>query len=261
MSDATQETVTARTLQRWLTKHYDASEWAFFLEVPTKQGTRRCDALAVNLWSSRGHVVHGMEIKVTRSDWLRELKDPQKSDEIMTYCHLWSVVAPKGIVREEELPPNWGLIEVSDKGVRQKVKRKAQRAKPLDANILIPILRRSKAPEIEAHAMNAEAWQREYEKRRNEEQQQEIERGVQYELSKMVPDELARELASIVRGSFLRHMPPDRIKAIVMIATELSDTGSLAQRIESIASALNRTAQNVRECIAANNENKEWRKG
>ena len=47
------------------------------------------------VWPSRGLYLHGFEIKVHRNDWLRELKNPAKAEEIAGYCHFWWVVATR----------------------------------------------------------------------------------------------------------------------------------------------------------------------
>jgi hypothetical protein len=55
----------------------------------------------------------GFEIKVHRSDWLQELKQPQKSDPVQKYCRHWWVATPPGIVASGELPPTWGHVVVT----------------------------------------------------------------------------------------------------------------------------------------------------
>lgn len=73
--------------------------------------TTRCDALYVGFTSTRGRLLTGHEIKVSRSDWLHELDQPHKADPWCDQCHAWYVVAPvEGIVRPEELPHGWGLM-------------------------------------------------------------------------------------------------------------------------------------------------------
>lgn len=69
------------------------------------------DFLSVACWPSLKYVVHGHEVKVSRSDWLRELKNPAKSLRNMPMCDMWWLVAPKGVAKEEELPPRWGFLE------------------------------------------------------------------------------------------------------------------------------------------------------
>jgi hypothetical protein len=99
-------------------------EWALFHEVAeaTGMGRRRADAIAVNLWESRGLGIHGFEIKVSRQDWLRELRDPSKAESIQKNCDHWWVVATKGVVARDELPPTWGLYSVDGRGLTCDVK-------------------------------------------------------------------------------------------------------------------------------------------
>lgn len=68
------------------------------------------DAIAMQTWPSKGLRLIGFEVKATRSDWLRELDKPQKNEEWQSQCHEWYVVAPKDIVKLEELPSSWGLL-------------------------------------------------------------------------------------------------------------------------------------------------------
>lgn len=73
-------------------------------------GNRTADAMAISLYRSRGKALWGFEFKVSRSDWLHELKQPEKSESILRYCNYWALVVPnKDIVKPGELPPTWGL--------------------------------------------------------------------------------------------------------------------------------------------------------
>lgn len=82
------------------------------------RANRICDYMAIDLWGGQGYYgreagpkLHGHEVKVSRSDWLTELKDPEKAQEFAQYCDFWwLVVSDKSIVREGELPPGWGLM-------------------------------------------------------------------------------------------------------------------------------------------------------
>lgn len=78
--------------------------------------SRTFDAVAVDLWRSSGLPVHVFEVKVSRSDWLRELADPDKSAAAIDRGDTFSVVAPAGIVRVDELGDGWGLYEVPRPG-------------------------------------------------------------------------------------------------------------------------------------------------
>jgi hypothetical protein len=73
-------------------------------------GNRTADAMAISLYRSRGKAIYGFEMKVSRNDWLKELKQPEKAESIMRYCNYWGLVVPdKSIVKDGELPPSWGM--------------------------------------------------------------------------------------------------------------------------------------------------------
>src|SRR3990172_4724202 len=102
--------------------------------------TRTADALVVSLWPSRGVWFAGVEIKVSRGDWLRELKDPEKSTEIQRFCNYWWIATPPGVAKIEELPETWGLIEVNAKCAVLKQAPKLE-AEPLSPIFVAAILR------------------------------------------------------------------------------------------------------------------------
>lgn len=79
----------------------------------SRQKTRTADAIGVSVWPSRGLYMMGVEIKVSRSDWRKELADGSKAEAIAKYCRYWYVAAPKDVVPAGEVPENWGLIECS----------------------------------------------------------------------------------------------------------------------------------------------------
>jgi len=92
-----------------------SGEFAFLAQVRNDAGfnsTRTFDAMSLSLWPSRGHTLHVFEIKVSRGDWLRELKDPAKGEAACAIADRFSIVAPRGVVVPAELPSTWGLIEI-----------------------------------------------------------------------------------------------------------------------------------------------------
>ena len=98
---------------------------ALLFEVAdTTGGTRRyADAVAIGLWSSHGHAIEGVEVKISRSDFLNEMKQPQKSEAVFKFCNRWWLACPKDMVKPAEIPHTWGLLELHSDGVlRQKVK-------------------------------------------------------------------------------------------------------------------------------------------
>jgi len=84
--------------------------------------------------------IHGHEIKVSRSDWLAELRDPSKAEAFARYCHhWWLVVADKSIVHAGELPDTWGLLVLSNGKLRaaRTAPRRAVEPLPLDLSVSI----------------------------------------------------------------------------------------------------------------------------
>jgi hypothetical protein len=120
--------------------------FAFMEQVANGTGSRIsrwADAVAMSIWPSRGLAVHGIEIKVDRQDWLRELKNPKKSTAVQEYCDKWWIATPAGLVKPEELPPTWGLIEVtSKKRTVVRVDAPELQPKPLDRSFVAAVLRR-----------------------------------------------------------------------------------------------------------------------
>ena len=90
-------------------------EWAIMFEVAEKTGfsRRRLDVIVMNMYPSRGLEIRGIEIKVSRSDLLLELKTPDKADKIACYCDTFWLATPPGLVKANELPLSWGLMEIS----------------------------------------------------------------------------------------------------------------------------------------------------
>lgn len=125
---------------------YPAPAWALFFEVASGTGyssRRYADALAMSLFPSRGLEIHGFEVKRDRGDWLRELKNPQKADEIASYCDYWWMVTPEGVINLEELPKPWGWLLYKEEFLNQKKAAKTLKAKSLSRPFVAALLRRA----------------------------------------------------------------------------------------------------------------------
>src|SRR5690606_33835057 len=99
-----------------LNSENDRSPCAMIQEVSSGTGAqahRRADALVVSLWPSRGIWFAGVEVKVSRTDWLNELKSPAKAAAILQWCNYWWLAAAEGVANAEEIPDRWGWIEVT----------------------------------------------------------------------------------------------------------------------------------------------------
>lgn len=107
--------LTAHDLLERLQGRYAPPEWIVLSEVRNATGAwrspRSADALAFSTYPSRGLALLGFEFKVTRGDWLRELKNPDKSVAMQAKCDKWYVVvSDPDIVQPGELPATWGLM-------------------------------------------------------------------------------------------------------------------------------------------------------
>lgn len=147
--------ITAEDLEQLLRNRFCPPAWAFIPQVRNGTGflkiTRTADAIAIGLWPSRGLYLYGFEIKISRSDWLNELRQPDKAEEIAQFCDFFYIVAPKDIVKIDEVPQNWGLMIPF--GATTKVIKEAKQLKaiPVDKLFLAAILRRTQeiiVPEV-----------------------------------------------------------------------------------------------------------------
>lgn len=148
--------LTAADVRAALRSRFCQPEWALFFEVADGNYSRRADGVAMNMWPSRGLAILGFEIKVHRRDWLNELKNPAKADAIARFCDQWWIAAAPDVVKPEELPANWGLFEVHDKGLRQIVPAKQMAAVQVAKEFVAALLRRvGKGDEDEINAVVA----------------------------------------------------------------------------------------------------------
>lgn len=127
-----------------LAARYTLPHFILLFEVRDSTGfdsMRSADALAVSLYASRGREITGFEIKVSRSDWLRELKHPEKAEEIGKFCdYFFLVTQDDSIARIDEIPGPWGWMVV--KGQKLKILKKPEKLQPvpLDRPMLCSLL-------------------------------------------------------------------------------------------------------------------------
>jgi hypothetical protein len=143
--------------QRWVIADQVRNGTGFYGWSEERQrcaGTvRTADFVAIDGWESKRHAIHGHEVKVSRSDWLTELRDPEKSVQWRGWCNYWwLVVADATIVHPGELPAGWGLLVAT--GTRLVARHKApwQVAAPMPLPVQIGLMR-SVAKTAARHAM------------------------------------------------------------------------------------------------------------
>jgi len=131
---------------------YYGSEAVVLSQVGNATGAghrRLIDALAVGIWPSRGLYLHAIEIKISKSDLMRELKNPEKADEIARFCDKFFIAAP--FIPPEGVPNAWGWYTVGDGVARRMRDAAAIEAQPLNRSFVAAIARRlveQQAPEV-----------------------------------------------------------------------------------------------------------------
>lgn len=94
------------------------------------------DFVAIDKYASQQAMI-GHEVKVSRSDWLTELRDLSKAERIKRFCNRWYLVASDaGIVRDGELPEGWGLMVKAGARLRIKTKAPALTPEPLTLDFI-----------------------------------------------------------------------------------------------------------------------------
>ena len=121
-----------------------ADRWVRAEHVSVSLGLTRdrvADFIAVDKYPSNGLAIHGHEVKVSRADWLAELRDPSKAAAFTPYMHYWwLVVSDPAIVRAGELPDGWGLLTPGKAGLRARVKATRRAAGPLPAELSVSLM-------------------------------------------------------------------------------------------------------------------------
>ncbi len=137
--------MTENDIKVLLAKRYSPPEYAFFTEVGTSTGAamRWVDGVAYSLYASTGHEISGFEIKVSRSDFLAEMKNPGKSGDAMCLFDRWWLVAPKGIAAKEEIPKNWGFYEIVNGKFFKRKHAPELTPDPLNLSFIAAMLRRA----------------------------------------------------------------------------------------------------------------------
>lgn len=150
--------VDAKKLRELVRQKFPRNSYAVFDEVRSETGytvgvpVRSLDMLAMSLWRSGDLELHGFELKVSRADWLRELRQPDKSEAIAKYVdRFWIVTSsPRVVVDVDEVPVGWGLMVAGPHDVwlapaldlHVIVKAPKREAQPLDRRFIASLMRK-----------------------------------------------------------------------------------------------------------------------
>lgn len=97
--------------------HAGKSEWLFLRELRIGTGHRhhemqRLDAFALNCLPHLGMKRVCYEVKMSRADYLGEIRRPLKRRIGMRFSNEFYFVTPSGMLGHEEVPSDCGLIEI-----------------------------------------------------------------------------------------------------------------------------------------------------
>lgn len=123
--------------------HADTGTYAMVLDEGTGKRNYRTSHHV------RPPVFHGHEVKVSRSDWLAELRRPDKAEWFRPFMHAWwLVVSDKTIVRDD-LPEGWGLMVKHGRSVRVLVPAPiVEDPEPMEPSMYGSILRATMTTEL-----------------------------------------------------------------------------------------------------------------
>ena len=141
---------------RYTGKSY-AQEWIVLFEVRTSTGYTRdsarafkdaegrfIDAVVLNCWSSKNYKRIAFEIKVSRNDFMNEVKDPYKRLKGTIFFDEFYFIAPTGVIPKDLVPKECGLMECNDEGLIRIVKPAPSNEPPPFSNtMLLSIIRRA----------------------------------------------------------------------------------------------------------------------
>ncbi|KKL54342.1 hypothetical protein LCGC14_2266380 [marine sediment metagenome] len=122
---------TASDLLNVIEMRHPTPEWVFIRELRIGTGWVRqvkgegeyIDGFALNCYPSKKYVKVAYEVKISRGDFLAELKNPDKREPFLRFSNQFFFVAPVGLINPEEVPEECGLIEIhGDSFAKVKVK-------------------------------------------------------------------------------------------------------------------------------------------
>lgn len=121
--------MTAREIKEVLKKEYTTYDkqrvipqtWVFWEELKNGVGFDKyvmgyIDFFVMNVFPSKQFEKIAYEIKVSRSDFFNEIKNPNKRRFAMAMSNKFYFITPKGLLKPNEIPKECGLEEVCNNG-------------------------------------------------------------------------------------------------------------------------------------------------
>ena len=140
-----------------LREHFPAPAYAVLDHVRSHTGyggrERTIDTIVMGLWPSRGIELWGIEIKSSRSDWQRELRDPAKAERLFAeFDRFFLLTGDLKVAALDEIPEPWGWMAIGPKGriVTKKAAPLNSAAAATSRRFLASLMRKV-TEDIEAH--------------------------------------------------------------------------------------------------------------
>lgn len=154
LQEPTTSEILAALRDNYTSKHFE-THIAFFEELRIgtgygKDNEQRIDAFTINLYPSERLARTAFEVKVSRSDFKKELRQPTKRRVALMYSNRFYFVAPKGLIARDELPLEAGLIEYHDGRCDTVVQAPWRDSYPPSWNFVASLARRIQRLEREA---------------------------------------------------------------------------------------------------------------
>ena len=244
--------MTADNVRAALDSVWGPAENVIVDEAPTdasRQGTK-IDRLVISCWPSRGLELDGIEIKVSLSDFRRELKNTAKGDWWWWHVHRFWLAVPEPMAKKvkDELPSGWGLLACSSKQTRVMVKPEKHDAERLPWTAVVGLMR----------TVNGAGWgalQRRY----DEGYQKGLEAGRRQsgdDRFKNALDELRTKVDAFEESSGMRitgWVDAKEVGEMVNVVMAARRAGGIGARLSRAADMLDGEALTLRELVASLN--------
>lgn len=123
------EKYTAKDIIAFLEERYsDHRNYTYATEVGNSTGmsqTRRIDFCVINHFESSSFSIEGVEVKISKSDLMSEIRNPEKHNIFFDNINYYSLACPHYILDSDIIkliPPKWGIYIIKDGCLRAKRK-------------------------------------------------------------------------------------------------------------------------------------------
>ena len=106
--------LTAKTIKRVLQEYYCEPQPGkyVFLEEVLVGGGNIADGIAIGC--NGKYLKLGFEVKISRSDFLKEMKQPRKRQSTVAMTNQFYFVTPDRMLNKDEIPEETGLLEIQE---------------------------------------------------------------------------------------------------------------------------------------------------